>query len=77
MNHLSLERMGIMYLLESWVIFSILKDTSRKVFGGLIENQLLSPIDLFLEHLVHDGRSDRIPETIDHRAEAIQEPIHR
>ena len=58
MNHLSLERMGIMYLLESWVIFSILKDAPRKMFGGLIENQLLSPIDLFFEDLVHDGCSD-------------------
>ena len=76
MNHLSLERMGIMYLLESWVIFSTLKDAPENV-RGLVENQLLSPIDLFLEDLVHDGCSDRIPEAIDHRAETIQEPIHR
>ena len=47
------------------------------MFGGILENQLLSPIDLFLEDLVHDGCSDRIPETIDHSAETIQEPIHR
>ena len=77
MNHLSLERMGIIYFLESWVTFSTLKEAPQKIFSGLIENQLLSPIDLFLEDLVHDGCSDRIPETIDHRAETIQEPIHR